>query len=667
MPITGVNRPGVAIPTTPTSTPDVTPAPPAAPADATQGTWATKTATVAQPSKMDALAGKVKGKAVELVLDNASKEHDLGQSVNLGSFSGNVKLSESIALKNTDVFKNLVSVDRRRADYATQNPSAVWVGTKAVAGLSAGFPAGAGVSVGFSGGVEVSSIMAHDVSGASDIPGAIAAQGKSMVLPVTSEGLAALNPAPGSEWMFRGTAGASVGAGLGASTSVGTGVLGASASVGVNVSASANETFTKNVKVLGDNKVYVQIARVTSEGTGVSVGVTAGLNINAQDSVSGIAGKALDKAGNKLEGATRLNASVSANAGASQKLMGTAVLDLSTQAGRDAYDYLLKAGPRDAADFIDAQHLGVKYDETGKTASAGANLVFGKANLLSASTVRGTTTGTVEVSGGTTQLQEATYGRSVSGFLPRLAMGEERSVSVRAGSVIANGDQQDAVALSLDVKDAKLTPDELAQLDRFSKSMGTPLDGLAKAKTGGKADYSVAVALTDPMVEQLGTHGEDDLRLAFAAAEKDIDGSASLPPYYTDPRTFAAYKQQYDDFANNDTGTNPRQQAVSEYKQKYGRDLDRDVDASQAIDRIVKQIQAKQGQPAGEWGSVLEALGKSSSTDVRASSLALRRLVGAEVVGLSVSVGGQSFAAKSEGAAPKSLNDIVGPMLAPPA
>ncbi len=669
MPVSGVNRPGVPLATAPSTTaPDVANAPPAAPTEAAPAAgWAARTGGTKPPSRTEAAVAKVKGKAVEVVLDNASKEHGFDKAVSLGSFAGNVRVSEQIALKGTDVYQNMVAVDGRRADFAEKNPGAVWVGTKAIAGLSAGFPAGAGVSLGFSGGVEVSSIMAHDVNGASDVPSAIANQGKSMALPLNADGLTSLSPAPGSEWMFRGNVGSSASAGLGSSATVGTGVVSASASVGVNVSASANETFTKNVKVLGDDKVYVQIARVTSEGTGASIGVTAGLNINAQAAVPGLAGKELDRAANKVEDLTRVNASVSANAGATQKLIGTAVLDLSTQAGRDAYDYLMKAGPGAAADFIANQHLGVKYDEAGKTASSGASLVFGKANLISTSTVRGTTKGTVEDPGSTTQLAEATYDRNVSGFLPRLALGEERSVSVRSGSVTTNGDRQDAVALSLSVKDTKLTPEELAQLDRFSKSMGAPMEGLAQAKTGGKADYAVSVSLTDAQVEKLATWGEEDVRLALAAAENAIDGKPGLPPYFADPASFKAFKDDYTDPFPNSDGPDKKQEASREYKAKYGRDLGRDVEASEAVDRIVGQMMEKKGKAAGEWGSVLEAVGKSSSTDVRAAALALRRLAGAEVVGLSVNVGGQSFAATSEARAPKTLNDLVGPMLAPPA
>lgn len=673
MPINGINRPGASIPSTPSA-----PAAPSAPAVSTPATpaapstgWVGRTGGPTTPGRVDAAVTRLKGKAVELAMDQVADEHTLGTGFNLGAVSGNLKVSEELGLKGTDSYKKLVDGDRRRSDYAKANPDAVWVATKGIAGASASFPAGAGVSLGFNGGVEVSSLMAHDVRGASDVKAAVASQAKSMVLPLDAEGLQGLKAAPGSEWMFRGTTGSSVGAGLGASTSVGTGVLGASASVGLNASASASATYTKNVKVLGDDKVFVQVARVTTEGTGASLGVTAGININAGDVVGGQAGRQLDRLGNRVENATRINASVSANASATQEVMGAAVLDLSTAAGREAYDYILRSGPGDAADFIESQHLGVKYTQGGTAASSGIGLQFGSANLLSTSTVRGTTKGTVEDPGGTTQLTEATFGRSVTGFLPRLALGEERQVSVRAGSVTKNGNTDDAVALSLSVKDAKLTADELSQLDRFAKGMGSPLDGLPKAEAGksyGKADYAVSVALTDAQVEKMSQWGDKDLRLAFAAAEKDIDGSATLPPWQTDPQTFAWYKEQLDSPANmGDGGNDAKTRASLDYKEKYGRDLQKDVDSANAIDAIVGQVVAKKGEPVSEWGGVLEALGKAPSTDVRAAALALRRLAGAEVVGLSVSMNGQTYAVKPEAAAPKTLADVVGPMLAPPA
>ncbi len=670
MPINPLGRPATTVPPTSpqgsaaatTSTPAATPA---------NAGWTAGATTPAQPSRLEQATTKLKGKAVELALDKAAEEHSVGQNLSLGSFSGNFKLSEEIGLKGSDSFTKLVAGDRRRNEYAQANPDAVWVATKAAAGISAGFPAGAGVSLGFSGGVEVTSLQAQNVKGASDVVGAVKSQAKGMVLPLDAEGLQGLNAAPGSEWMFRGTTGASVGVGVGTAQTVGTDLASATVNVGANLGASASATFTKNVKMLGDNKVFVQVAQVTSESASLSLGVNAAISINASSAVPGLGGKALDKVGDQAEKYTRVAASANASAGATQKVLGSAVVDLSTPAGREQYNYLIRSSPTAAAEFIKTSNLGTRYDETALNRNSGINLQLGQANLLATSTLRGTTNGTVLDGGGTTQLSEATFGRSVGGFLPRLTLGEERNVSVRAGAVTKDGATMNAVAVAMQVKDPKMTGGEVAQLGRFAQAMGTPLNGLPQAAAGdslGKGDYQVQVAMTDEGVRKLGTWSEADLRLGFASAQKEIDGGAALPPSFSEPQAFAWYKNEYQSSTTSgDGGDDQKMRAAAGYREKYGRDLAVDIESADNVDRMVGAVLDRAGKPANEWGPVLEALGKSQSVDVRAATLALHRLAGAEVTLMHVGVGGKSFDAQARGAAPKTMAEQVGPMLAPPA
>jgi hypothetical protein len=344
------------------------------------------------------------------------------------------------------------------------------------------------------------------------------------------------------------------------------------------------------------------------------------------------------------------------------------VLDLTTPAGREAYDYLLKSSPADAAAYIQSTGIGVKYNETSTTRTSSATLQFGSANLLATSTLKGTTNGVVEAPGSTTTLTQADYQRSVGGLLPRLFLGEERTVQVRAGSLTKDGVTQNAVAVNLAVKDRKLTQAELGQVERFAKAMGMPFEGLptlGAKETADDSKFSVQVALTDANITKLRAWDDDGVRLAFAAAQKEIDASPTLPPWYDQPQTFGWYQSELQQATSSDPAR--KDFLVRDYQDKFGRSLEQDVDSKKAIDRIVTQLDASKGKPVAEWGKLLESVGKQSSSDVRAAVLALRRLSGAEVVDMSLSAKGVTVAAKPEVAAPKTIADVVGPLLSPPA
>lgn len=614
------------------------------------------------PSRLD----KLKGKAVAAAWDQVANSHSVGQGVSFGNVSGNVKISEELGIRGTDTFKKLVASDPRRAAVAQANPDTVWVKTTGALGTSAGLPLGAGASVGFSGGVEVTAIAAQDVHGASDIKQAVADQAKAMVLPLDAEGLQGLGAKPGSEWMFRGTIGANASIGAGVSTTVGNGNASVTASAGANIGSAANSVFTKNVKVLEDGKVFVAIGKTDSQSVNGSVGVNVGANLSS--GLPGVGGNAVDRLGNKVEDATRITSSVNVGAAQGQKVMGAAVLDLATAAGREAYDYLIKANPNDGAAYLQRTGLGVRYDETTTNRTSSATLKFGSTNLLATSTLKGTTNGVVEAPGATTTLSQADYARSVGGLLPRLFIGEERNVQVRAGSLTKDGVTTNAVAVDLSVKDRKLTHSELAQTERFAKAMGMPFEGLPTLganETTPDSQFHVQVALTDANIEKLRGWDENGVRFAFAAAQKEIDASPTLPPWYDDASSFSWYENEYTVFSNSEPQR--KQQVARDYKDKYGRDLSDDIDSKRAIDVMVKQLGNAKGKPVGEWGKLLEAVGKQSSSDVRAAVLAMRRLSGAEVVDLSLTAKGVTVAAKPEAASPKTVAEVVGPMLAPPA
>lgn len=652
MPINRVSGPSVSV---------VTPSSPTAPAAPAQPAAPTLPTAPSAPSRFEAVTGRLKGKALEVVMDKVADEHELKQGVNFGLAQGNVKVSEKIALPGTDTFKGLVASDSRRAAHVKGTPEAVWVATRAMAGASASLPLGAGAHLGFSGSVEVTSIMAHEVKGTRDVAGALATQAKSMVLPLDAEGLQGLKAAPGSEWMFRGQVGASGGIGYGANSTLGNGVVSAHAHLGVSVAGSSSDVFTKHVKVLDGDRVFVQVGKQDLGSRSGALGARVGLDVDTGNS-------ALDRLGNEVEKRTRIEASLTGSVNTSEKVLGAAVLDLSTPAGREAYDFIVRSGPTEAAAFIKSQGLGNHYTEANRTTATGLRVQFGSASVLATSTVRGTTTGVLEEPGSTTLLAQADYGRNVGGFLARLTIGEERSVSVRAGSVTKDGETKQGVAVSLSVKDPSLSGEELQQLQRFSAGMGAPLEGLPAAPANGKlgkGEYQVSVALTGDDVAQLRQRSDEDMQFAFAAAHREIAGQAALPPWFEQKATFEWFKGELDSSRYSGDPAQ-RDRTIATYKEQYGRDLEKDIDSEKAISAIVKQVNAARGEPVEQWGKVLEALGKQPSADVRASALALKRLASADVVSLSVTAGGKTVKAEPQVAAPPTIADVTGPLLNPP-
>jgi hypothetical protein len=639
----GGNRPGGIGPSIPT-----TPAAPTVPATpATPATPTTPTGFTGGSSRLD----QWKGKALDLAVEELASSHNVSTSFGAGLVQGNVKLSEEIALSGTRTFDCLVGADRRRSEHAASHPDAVWASTSATVGASASFPLGVGAAFGFGGSVEATTLLVHDVSGTRDAAAAVKESLKSLKLPHDTESLQKLNAAPGSEFMLRGIV--SQNAGIGTSVTLGTGV--ATASAGASVGGSSSQAFTKQLKVLENDTVYFQLTQTDAQSAGINVGVTAGTNLPGA-------------VGNVVDRALRFRVAGEGHAGSSDKVMGAVVLDLKTPQGAAALDYLMKASPAEGAAYIQQNHLGATYTGTSTNVGASLDVRFGSVNLLASSTTRNTSNGVIEEPGGTTLLSTADYGRDVGGVLPRLFMGEERSVSVKAGELTKGGVTQRAVGVSLTVKDTELKGNELEQYRRFGEAMGAPLVGLPAAAGHdlGKAKFTVQVAITNDDIARLSQWQTADVALAFASAQKDIEGGA-LPPWFANPQEFEQFRRQYNapPSGRNDVAS-VRARLSREYERQTGRDLSDDLSTAKAVELIGKKLDQVRGKPVEEWGGVLEAIGKQSSADVRAAVLAMNRMAGAQLVNLTLEGRGFNAIATPQATTPRALQDVVGEVMAPP-
>lgn len=585
-----------------------------------------------------------------LALDTLSRRNSV--TTNFGDdLRGVAGLRETVALRGSKSFASLVAADRFRAAYAQKNPDSVWVATSAKVGTTAELPLGFGASVGFSGSLEATTLLPHDVKGAADVPAAVKAQLSSLKLPHDSEGLLELGAPPGSELMLRGLASATAQAGVGGNLSAGSARLNAS----VGVEASAKSVFTKQIKVLDDGAVFFRVSREETK----SAGLAASLGSRVDD--AGTLGNAADRR-------LRLRAAADVTRSSKEVVLGAAVLNLRSASDRAVLDHLMKASPEAAADYIRDQKLGPSFEGELHTRSSSAELRFLSKRLLATSSIRTTSTGVLEEPGGKTLLSRADFERRVTGALPRLLQGEERTVSVSAGSLSRDGKTEEAVSVAMVINDPKLDPKELEQYRSFGQAMNAPLSGLPAptSKKLGKTEFQVQIALVGDQLHRLNSWRPEDVSLAFASAHKELSGG-ELPPWYSDPSGFGNIRRQYLAKPGGPRGDNShRVRLEAQYEARYGRNLARDLDSAAASELIGEKLVEAQGKPVEQWAGLLEAVGRQSSTDVRAAVVSLRRLGGAELIELSLK--GRTFEASAvpEAAAPAATSDLVGKILAPP-
>jgi hypothetical protein len=274
-----------------------------------------------------------------------------------------------------------------------------------------------------------------------------------------------------------------------------------------------------------------------------------------------------------------------------------------------------------------------------------------------------------------TRLSEAEYTRNVGGALPRLMMGEERSVSVRAGSVTRDGVETRAAIASLSIQDKKVTAAEQQQLANFATQVGSALAPATAA--GGKGTFAVQVALTDENLTKLDGRSADDIKTAFSFAKGSLEGGVAPwmdetpakvnthyrhAPQQTVKQEFADGERALDRAGHDDQGA--RESAIRDYQATTGRDLVADVGSHEAMNEIVEELVKARGKPVSEWGPALSTLGRQSSVDVRTALIALTRLADASMVSLEIAAHGVSLGAKRADA-PKSAAQIVGPILTP--
>ena len=384
-------------------------------------------------------------------------------------------------------------------------------------GASGSIPLGTRATFGLGGSVEVSALLVHDKpAGVKDGAEDVKLQVKGMAVPVTAEGLLSLKAAPGSEFFFRGMLNEDLSASIGRSQSVGGPHVTASVAYGAGAAGSNTDIYTKIVKVLEDGKVYVRIGKTDQKAASISVGAQGRVHIIDSDETSltdflpSLDGRKaeLAKKGEELGKKTlvkeiekRLQVDVSRQRSitVTDQKMGAVVLDLNRAGDAAAYDFLLKASPGEAVEFLKNTGLGTRAETSMQDRARSRGIRLGRFNILSVSSHKTGGTGTVEQGGHKTTIAQAGFSKSVEGILPRFFLDEERQVEIRAGELVHDGEPAErAVALSLSVSDPRFTAFEVDEAARFAKAMETDLalPAIDKDTNLGKTKTELQAVLT---------------------------------------------------------------------------------------------------------------------------------------------------------------------------
>ncbi|MBX7113614.1 MAG: hypothetical protein K1X64_04705 [Myxococcaceae bacterium] len=628
-----------------------------------------------------------KEKVLNLAFDEAGKEHGFDKSISFGLARGTLKLTEQVGVRDTKGYDALVAPDRRRREYAETHPNSLWVKTTAMVGASGAIPLGTRATFGLGGSVEVSALMVHDKpAGVKDGTEDVKLQIKGMAVPVTAEGLQSLKPAPGSEFFFRGMLNENLSASIGRSQSVGGPHVTASVAYGAGVSGSNSDIYTKNVKVLEDGKVYVRIGKSDQKAASVSVGAQGRVHIVDSDdtlltdflpSLEGRKAELAKKSeelGQKtlvkeIEKRLQVDVSRQRSITMTDQALGAVVLDLNRPEDVAAYDFLLKASPSDAVEFLKNTGRGVRAETSTQDRARSRGIRFGRFNMLSVSSHKTSGTGTVEQKGKKTTMAQAGFSKSVEGILPRFFLDEERQVEIRAGELIHDGEPAErAVAISLAVSDPRFTAFEVDEAARFARAMDTDLalPAMQKGTNLGKTKTELQAVLTTSHIERLLQRSPEDIRLANAAAHMEINGQKSLGPAFENPERFAYFRRRYltPETGRQDEAT-LRVNASIQYAQEFpGRDLWEDIDADKTAQVMSEQITALRGMQVEDWAPMLQLLAERSSRDIRAALLALKRLAGAEITELSISSEKVKASATPQGKVPQTMDQFVESVLA---
>lgn len=361
--------------------------------------------------------------------------------------------------------------------------------------------------------------------------------------------------APGTEVTLHGagTVAAKTSVGYGASTTAGPVTVGAS--VGVSGELHASKDIGLNIVKLEGDKVRVVIADRETRGASTALTAEAGIRSIDRDSIPG--GSALEGiAGDKLAGEAKkavskeltklvqARATMGAGAERSEREVASYDLDLSTEAGRKAYDKLLRLDAREAERLAAAPGSGVvkngALDETVDSRKTNAEVSILGEKLHASKSERRDRVAVLVNSAGATRISESEYTRTTKGLL--------RKGDIEWEALHVTSDRTGAADRFLHLKmnaleDKWTSHGEWQRSERFATMMGASVverevknanpswwGRNVSPNAHGKTTASADVYFTDAAMKKIAAASDEQALSAFAAATRKLEGEGAALP-----------------------------------------------------------------------------------------------------------------------------------------
>lgn len=643
------------------------------------------------------LIGRAKTKLVEKTWDELTKRHSIGVDLDLGGGTLGVKLSERVFLGDSE----FVTADPTRAATTARleqetGENVFWLETgglmDANIGLSKSIPLSGVINVhgGFNtkAALEYRSLHPHtaDVSDvASDL-----VKNHSVRLPTDAETALGLEPGTQVEVIGRGTATLSAGISAGATTSVGS----ASGGVGLSIGGSTARSGTWSVGVtrLDGDKVRVLLSEVQSRTRAANLSLNAGLALDGDEVMDhtlggtidssvedvgldslddmpgidddGIAGLVKKQGAKVLEKAVRkytaFHASKGRSANETRKDVTSYVLDLSSPAGRKAYDELLRLDEGSAKSLAERSPDAISrhvYAEVATSTGSDAAVTFAGAKLLLFNALRKETEGTLTTGSGTELIRTSRYNRRYNGIITGERNIKWEGVSVRDA---ASGLSENFFHMRFS-KDDKVTHNsEVREFVRFADHLGakdaddrdvTPVDSNFLTRLFGSNDNSRVTAdiyFSDAGVRRIADSSKAEVVGSFVDAATALNPDLGEIPL-GDP-TAVNIMQEYSALeaelrtarrhggGGRGGGSDEQQIRSAQWRVKkkykaagYDKDLLKDhASVHDAGGKLASRITEMGADQDNAWTGFFADLGQASKFDYMGSIGALAKLAGAD-------------------------------------
>jgi len=452
-----------------------------------------------------------------------------------------------------------------------------------------------------------------------------------------------------------GTIAAKTNVGYGVSTSA-AGIT-AGATIGVSGELRASTDVGLNIVRLPGDKVRVVIADRDTKTATTTVAAEAGIRSVNRDEIPGgaalegivgdkLGGEAKKAVAKELTKYVQAKASMGASAETSAREVASYDLDLSTEAGKKAYDRLLRLDAREAEKLAATPGSGVvkngSLDETIESKRTQAEVSILGQTLATSKSERRDRVAVLVNAAGTTRILESEYTKSKKGLL-RSGDIEWEAVQVKNDKT---GQSERFLHLTMGKLEDKWTShDEWERSERFAGMMGaTVVEREVKDENPswwnrnispsahGKTTASADVYFTDAAMKKVAAADDEKAISAFGLSTMKLSGDQEMPGWAAGPAAMKKAARElleaYDPFEHQrDT-----QDLQAQYYRLTKRNLNEDHTSWEEAKDFQKFVARSRTGDEAERLKAFADLGKERRFDFHATIGAMNELAGEEVV-----------------------------------